>query len=253
MLEKLDLKKKLSKPAYAKQMSELQERLRGLQYAARDANLAVIICLEGWDTSGKGEIIKKLTERLDPRLFRVHQGAPPTPLERRYHFLWRYQTRLPAYGEMGMFDHSWYGRVLVERCHKLVPKKVWRQGYEQINEFERWLGDDGQVLIKFWLHISKKEQKKRFKRMLADRLQSWRITKDYRRQHRTYAKWTEAVEEMLAKTDTPYAQWSLIEANDVRWARVRVFDVIARRIEDALNKRGAKPKLVASKPEAAHA
>ncbi|MCI0348613.1 MAG: hypothetical protein L0Z53_04235, partial [Acidobacteriales bacterium] len=195
MLEVLDLKKKLAKPAYSKRMTELQEHLRGLQYAANQAGVAVVVCLEGWDAAGKGHVIKKLLERLDPRLFRVYPGTEPTPLERRYHFLWRYQVRLPNRGEMALFDHSWYGRVLVERCDKIVRKKQWREAYGQINEFERWLADDGQVIVKLFLHISKKEQKKRFRETLQDPALRWKITKEYKRHHKQYDKWEKAIEE----------------------------------------------------------
>ncbi len=241
MLETVDLKKKLPKPAYTKSMGALQERLRGLQYAAKEAEVPVIICLEGWDTAGKGQIAKKLTEKLDPRLFRVHPGTPPTSLERRYHFLWRYQTALPNDGEMVVFDHSWYGRVLVERCDKLCGKKDWKQSYEEINQFERWLADDGQVLMKFWMHISKAEQKKRFRACLCDPTLKWKITKEYKRHHRQYDKWIGAVEEMLAKTDSPYAPWTLVEATDMRWARVKVFRTLVEKIAEALAKRKAAP------------
>jgi polyphosphate kinase 2 (PPK2 family) len=126
MLESVDLQKKEPKASYARKIAALQERLRTLQYAARDAEIPILLCLEGWDTAGKGQVIRKLTEKLDPRLFRVYSGSRPSPLEQRYHFLWRYELALPNDGEMAIFDHSWYGRVLVERCDKLVPKKLWR-------------------------------------------------------------------------------------------------------------------------------
>ena len=244
MLETVDLNKKLSKPAYAKVMQEYQEKLRGLQYLAKEAEVPVIICLEGWDTAGKGHVIKKLTEKLDPRLFRVIPGSPPTELERRYHFLWRYQMALPNDGETVVFDHSWYGRVLVERVDKFTKKKQWREAYEQINQFERWLADDGQVLMKFWLHISKSEQKKRYRACLKDPALKWKITKEYRRHHRDYEQWTEAVEEMLAKTDSPHAPWTVVEANDLRWARAKVFQTITERIADAMAKRKSVPELI---------
>ena len=244
MLETLDLKRQLSKPAYSKAMSELQEKLRGLQYLAKEAEVPVIICLEGWDTAGKGQVIKKLTEKLDPRLFRVISGSPPTELEKRYHFLWRYQMALPNDGEMVVFDHSWYGRVLVERVDKIVKKKLWKQAYEEINQFERWLADDGQVLIKLWMHISKGEQKKRFHACQRDPALKWKITKEYRRHHRDYDKWTEAVEEMLAKTDAPHAPWTVVEANDMRYARVKVFQTIVARIEESIAKRKSVPELI---------
>ncbi len=244
MLETVDLKKKMSKPAYAKGMATLQEKLRGLQYATKDAEVPIVICLEGWDTAGKGQIIKKLTEKLDPRMFRVHPGSPPSALEKRYHFLWRYQTALPNDGEMVVFDHSWYGRVLVERCDKLCGKKEWREAYEQINQFERWLADDGVVLLKFWMHISKAEQKKRFRACLKDPTLKWKITKEYKRHHKQYDKWTEAVEEMLAKTDSPHAPWTVVEANDIRWARMKVFQTLVEKIEEALAKRKAVPTAI---------
>ena len=244
MLETLDLKKKMSKSAYSTRMRELQDKLRRMQYAVKEAEVPVVVCLEGWDTAGKGHVLKKLTERLDPRLFRIIPGSPPTPLEQRFHFLWRYQVALPNDGEMTVFDHSWYGRVLVERCDKLVKKKVWREAYAQINEFERWLTDDGQVLVKVWMHITRKEQSKRFKETLADRAMRWKITKEYKRHHKQYDRWMEAVEEMLAKTNSAHAPWTLIEANDLRWARVRVFDTLVTRIGEALAKRQAKPETV---------
>jgi polyphosphate kinase 2 (PPK2 family) len=257
MLETVDLNKALSKAAYAKQMPALQERLRKLQYEANDKGVAITICLEGWDLSGKGHLIKKLTEKLDPRLFRIRPGSPPSPLEQRYHFLWRYQMALPNYGEMTLFDHSWYGRVLVERCDKLTKKKHWQKGYQQINEFERWLTDDRQVLLKFWLHISKSEQKKRFRETLDDPLLRWKITKEYRRHHRQYDRWVDAVEEMLAKTDSPNAPWTVIEASDLRWARVRFLRTIVNAVEPELARRPAlaadkagisPPKLQAERP-----
>jgi len=244
MLETVNLKSKLPKPIYSKRMQELQEELRKLQYAAKDAEIPITICIEGWDTAGKGQTVKKLTERLDPRLYRVYPGTPPTELEARYHFLWRYQVALPNDGEMAVFDHSWYGRVLVERVDKLARKRDWREAYQQINEFERWLADDGQVLLKFFLHISKKEQKKRFKDALKDPLLRWKITKEYKRHHKDYAKWVEAIEDMLAKTDTPHAPWTLVPANDLRYARVKFFETVVARIQDELAKRKAMPALV---------
>jgi len=253
MLETLDLKKTLSKAAYAKRMPELQEKLRGLQYAVHEAEVPVVICLEGWDTAGKGRLIKKLMEKLDPRLFRVYPGRPPSPLEQRYHFLWRYEMKLPNDGEITVFDHSWYGRVLVERCDKLVPKKVWREAYEHINKFERWLTDDGQVVIKLWMHISKKEQKQRFRDTLKDPLLRWKITKEYKRHHKQYNKWLDAVEEMLAKTDSPHAPWTVVESNDLRWARVRIFETIAKRIEEVVERRKAVPAAVSRTAAAAAA
>jgi AMP-polyphosphate phosphotransferase len=138
---------------------------------------------------------------------------------------------------MALFDHSWYGRVLVERVDKITPKKEWKQAYQQIAELERWLTDDGQVLIKYFLHISKAEQKKRFRACLNDPLLKWKITKEYKRHHREYGRWMKAIEEMLAKTDTANAPWTIVEANDLRWARVRVFETLIGKLRAELARR----------------
>jgi len=250
MLETVDLKKTITKSAYSKRMRELQEKLRGLQYEIKQAEIPVTICLEGWDSSGKGTIIKKLTERLDPRLFKVHPGTPPSTIEKKYHFLWRYQVALPNDGEMSIFDHSWYSRVLVERCDKFAKKKDWRVAFQQISEFERWLADDGQIIVKFWLHISKKEQATRFREDLKDPLRKWKVTKEYKHHHRQYDKWMVAVEEMLSRTDAPCAPWTLIEATDTHWSRVRVFETLIARMEEALRKAKENP-LAVSRRQAA--
>jgi polyphosphate kinase 2 (PPK2 family) len=189
-------------------------------------------------------MMKRLAEKLDPRAFRAWPGAPPSELELRYHWLWRYQLRTPEDGHIAIFDHSWYGRVLVERVEKVVKKKAWQRGYEQINEFERWLADDGQVLVKFWMHISKKEQRRRLSKMEADPFQRWKVSGEDWRRNRRYAEWAKAVEDMLAKTDTPHAPWTLVEAEDARWARVRVFETLVRAMEAALKRRQDAPAAV---------
>jgi polyphosphate kinase 2 (PPK2 family) len=244
LLETVDLKRALSRSDYKQRMGTLQERLRALQYALKDAELATIVLFEGWDASGKSSMIQRLAERLDPRAFRAWPGAPPSELELRYHWLWRYQLRTPEDGHVAIFDHSWYGRVLVERVEKLVKKKVWQRSYEQINEFERWLADDGQVLVKFWLHISKKEQRRRLKEMEQDAFQKWKVSAEDWRRNRRYDDWAVAVESMLAKTDTPHAPWTLVEAEDFRWARVRVFETLVRAMEAALKRRQEAPAAV---------
>src|SRR5271168_2652943 len=234
MLEELDLRKKLSKPVAAARVKALQGRLRLLQYAIQEANVPVIVCLEGWNACGRGEVIKAISELLDPRLYQVNRGMPPSPLELRHHFLWRYQLALPGKGQMVIFDHSWYARVLEARCDHLVHKKIWRQAYSQINEFERWLTDDNAVLVKFWLHISKKEQRRRFRAYRKDPLLRWKLTAEYRRQHKHYGRWFKAAEEMLARCSPAYSPWTVIEAEDPRWAHVRALESLVEHMESAL-------------------
>ncbi len=250
MLEELDLTKKLSKATAASRLKTLQSRIRLLQYAIQEANVPVIICLEGWNACGRGQAIKNLSELLDPRLYQVNRGRPPSPLELRYHFLWRYQLALPRKGEMVIFDHSWYSRVLEDRCDRLVKKKIWRQAYSQINEFERWLVDDGAVLVKFWLHISRKEQRRRYRAYLKDPLLRWKVTKEYWRQHKHYGRWLKAAEEMLARCGTAFAPWTVIEAEDPRWARVRALETVVARMEGALHFQLPEPKPARSEPRA---
>jgi polyphosphate kinase 2 (PPK2 family) len=244
VLEEVDLGRSLSKPAYQRVFPDLQERLRQLQYALLEAEIPTVVVFEGWDASGKGTIIQRLTERLDPRAFRVHPGAPPSELEQRYHFLRRHQLRLPEDGHMVLFDHSWYGRVLVDRVEKWVKRKAWSAAYAQINEFERWLADDGQVLVKFWFHISKKEQRARLKRMQRDRSERWKVQKEDLRRNERYGRWREAAEQMLARTDTPACPWTIVEATDARWTRVRVFETLVARMEEALARRRQAPGTV---------
>ena len=244
MLETLDLGRRLSRARYQRLFAPLQERLRQLQYALKDAEIPTIVVFEGWDAAGKGTVIQRLTERLDPRAFRAHPGAPPSELEQRYHWLWRYQVRLPEDGQIALFDHSWYGRVLVERVEKLAKRKLWSAAYEQINQFERWLSDDGQVLVKFFFHISRKEQRRRLKRMARDPAARWKVEKEDWRRNERYADWVVAIEEMLARTDTPHAPWTVVEATDARWTRAKVFETLVRQMEQALARRQSAPAAV---------
>jgi polyphosphate kinase 2 (PPK2 family) len=198
-------------------------------------------------------VIRHLTERLDPRAFRALPGSPPSELEQRHHWLWRYQIHLPEDGQMALYDHSWYGRVLVERVERVVKKKVWRAAYDQINQFERWLADDGQVLVKFFFHISRKEQRKRLERMERDARERWKVEKEDWRRNRRYDDWVVAIDEMLTRTDTPQAPWTVVEATDARWTRVKVFDTLVRRMEAALARRREAPAAVSRTQMAAAA
>jgi polyphosphate kinase 2 (PPK2 family) len=244
MLETVDLNKTIARSRYDREFPRLKERLRQLQYELKNAEVATLVLLEGWDAAGKSSVIQRMTQSLDPRAFRQHPAAPPSELEKRYHFLWRYQVRLPEDGQMAFFDHSWYSRVLVERVEKFAKKKEWQAAYGQIDEFERWLADDGQVIVKLFLHISKKQQKRRFERMEKDPAEAWKVTKEDWRRNRDYDKWVEAIEDMLAKTDTPHAPWTIVEAEDFRFARVKAFEAVVARMEEALKRRQAAPAAV---------
>jgi len=234
MLEKVDLSKKIEKAAYKSLISDLEVKLGELQRQARDLAIPVIIVFEGWEASGKATAMNHLILSLDPRGFNVYPVNPPTEEERFRPFLWRFWIKTPARGRMALFDKSWYRRVLVERVDKILKKKDWSKSYDEIRFFERQLAEDGNVIIKFFLHISKKEQKKRFKKLLKNPSTAWRVTKEAWRHHKQYEKYLVAAEEMLAKTDTDYAPWTLVEAQDRRFARVKIFKTVAEALENKI-------------------
>jgi polyphosphate kinase 2 (PPK2 family) len=202
---------------------------------------AVCVLFEGVDASGKGGCIKRLVAQIDPRHVRVVQFAAPTHDEKRHHFLWRFWPVLPGWGGMAVFDRSWYGRVLVERVEEFATREQWLRAYDEINGFERTLADEGTILIKFWLHISDEEQLKRFQRREKDPLKAWKLTDEDWRNRDKRDQYDEAVEDMVARTDQPYAPWHLIPADSKRYARVKVVETVIEEIESGMRKWGFDP------------
>lgn len=235
MLEKLDLTKKVEKSAYKRTLPGLMDRLYAVQKASWDAGLPVAILFEGWDAAGKGTSIQALTEPLDPRGFKLYPIRPARTYEKNRPWLWRFWLKTPAKGEWAIFDRSWYGRVLVERMEQLIPETEWRRAYRDIADFERNLADDGALLIKFFLHISKQEQRKRFEKLVKDPLNAWHITPEDWDHHRRYDKWLLAYEEAFEHTDTEWGPWTIVEATDRRHTRLKIADAIVQAIEDRLN------------------
>lgn len=231
MLEKIDLSKKVEKAEYKAIILDLELKLGALQREARALEIPVIIVFEGWDAAGKGTLINRLLLSLDPRGFNVYPTNPPNEEERLRPFLWRFWIKTPERGRMAIFDRSWYGKVLVERVDHIVKKKVWSKAYDEIESFERQLVDDGNVIIKFFLHITQKEQKKRFKKLQSNPSTAWKVTEEDWKHHRQYDTYLEAIEEMLAKTDTSFAPWTIVEAHDRRFATVKVFETVVEAIE----------------------
>lgn len=245
MLENLDLTKKLEKGIFKQAISGLELKLGELQRKVREQKIPVMIVFEGWDASGKGTLINELLLAMDPRGFQVFPINPPNPEEQMRPFLWRFWLKTPAGGKFAIFDRSWYGRVLVARVDKIVRKKVWSQAYAEINAFERQLSDERCVIIKFFLHISKKEQLKRFIKLEKKHATSWKVTRTDWQHHDQYRKYLAATEEMLAKTDTACAPWTLIEAHDRRLAVTKIFQTIIQTLEKHL----AQPPVSQSAPE----
>lgn len=237
MLEQVDLSKKVEKEEYKTVVSDLELRLGELQREARALDIPILIVFEGWDAAGKGTLINRLILTFDPRGCIVYPINPPNEEERLRPFLWRFWIKTPPKGKIAVFDRSWYGRVLVERVGKFAKKREWQRAYGEITSFERQLTDDGTVIMKFFLHISQKEQKKRFEKLQKSPTTAWKVTKEDWKHHKQYGKYLEATEDMLAKTDTDFAPWTIVESHDRRFATIKVFktviDTIERKIERA--------------------
>jgi polyphosphate kinase 2 (PPK2 family) len=248
MLENINLKKKLSREEFKRMLPELQARLYDLEKACWDHGVPTLIVFEGWDASGKGTTIAALTQRLDPRGFKLYPTTAPRTYEQQRPWLWRFWLKVPNRGEIVIFDHGWYGRVLEERVEGNIPQKAWRDAYRDIVEFERMLADDGTVFLKFFLHISKKEQKKRFQAIEAEPLEAWRVTEADWARHKKYDEYLSAAEEMLELTESEFAPWTIVEATSKWHARRKVFDTIVGAMEKRL---GANAPPAAAIKEAA--
>jgi len=234
MLDTIDLSQRLSKHDYEKQIPELQLRLLILQQKVREAGVPVIVMYEGWDAAGKGGSILRITEKMDPRGFQVHPIGAPNEVERQHHYLWRFWTKLPPKGILAIFDRSWYGRVLVERVEKLCDKDDWKQAYHEIRDFERTLIDGGYALVKFWMHISKEEQLRRFEERRDNPLKRWKIGPEDWRNREKWEEYLEAAEEMFAETDIPQSPWRFIAAEDKHFARIETARIVAEAMEKAV-------------------
>ena len=235
MLESVDLSLALSKAAHKGILRAQQERLLELTELTFERKVPVIIVFEGWDASGKGTAIRKLTQRLDPRGFKVLPTRAPMPHERNKPWLWRFWMNIPRHGQIAIFDRSWYGRVMVERVEGLTAIPDWIRAYEEINAFERTLAADGTVFVKFFLHISKAEQLRRFVKLTQQTETAWQVTADDWEQHRRYDDYVRAVEDMLANTNVAgVAPWDVIPATNMEYCQYRIFHTVNRRLEEAL-------------------
>jgi AMP-polyphosphate phosphotransferase len=234
MLENVDLSAKVDKDSYKARMTELSERLYRVQQGSWSAGVPVIILFEGWDAAGKGSTIHALTDPIDPRGYKIYPIRASRTYEKKRPWLWRFWNKIPARGEWAIFDRSWYGRVLVERMLKLATREEWECAYRDIVDFERTLADDGALILKFFLHISKKEQKKRFKKLEDDPLNAWRVTKEDWRNHDRYNAWVELYEEMLQKTETEWGPWTIVPATSRRSTNLKVYETIIAALEDRL-------------------
>jgi polyphosphate kinase 2 (PPK2 family) len=246
-LSDVDLSAKLSAAESLPRVEEAQRRLLALRLQCGgligDGRLGPPLCVvfEGWDASGKGGAIRRLTAPLDPRHVHVAEFAAPSSREKRHHFLWRFWPSLPGWGGMAVFDRSWYGRVLVERVEGFATEPEWRRAYDEIVGFEQGQCKEGMVLVKFWLQVSEHEQLRRFKARERDPLKRWKLTDEDWRNLARRADYEGAVHDMLRHTDHKSAPWTVIAAESKAFARVAVLETVIDRIEQGLRAIGQEP------------
>ena len=241
MLEKIDLNRRISKKEYKQIFPRLRMKLYALQKASWDAGIPVIILFEGWDAAGKGTSIQNLTSKLDPRGFKLYPIRAMRTFESKHPWLWRFWLKIPGTGEWVIFDRSWYGRTLVERVEGLISEKSWRRAYRDILNFERTLADEGYLIIKFFLHISRKEQKRRFDKLISDPLTAWQVVPEDWKHHKQYDKWRLAYEETFERTETESGPWTIVEATNRRYTNVKIFETIIASLERQLASMDALP------------
>jgi polyphosphate kinase 2 (PPK2 family) len=220
---------KITKRHYDEHLRAAQLHMRSVALALHSQGGRGIVVVEGTDTAGKGGAIRRLTAELDPRWFQVWPIGPPSPDERRQHYMQRFWQRMPLNGRIAIFDRSWYGRVLVERVDGLIPEARWREAYDEIRRFEDTLVADGVRVAKFYLHVTEKEQQDRLIARAEQPHKWWKISEADIRAHLAYDAYTTAAEEMVAETSTEAAPWTVIAANSKRHARLIMLDEVAKR------------------------
>lgn len=238
-IENLNLDKKLDESiSYKKELKKLQLEMLNIQQFLFRHEIGLIIGFEGMDAAGKGGAIKRLTQRLDPRGYVVHPIAAPTSEELKYNHLYRFWKRLPARGQIGIFDRTWYGRVLVERIEGFATQEEWKRAYEEINQFEKLLTDDHYIMLKFWIQVSNEEQLNRFREREQNPYKKWKLTEEDWRNRDKWPLYTEAANDMFEKTDKKNAPWVLIEGNNKNYARIQVLKETIKHIKKECESRG---------------
>lgn len=234
MLENVDLSHKLDEAEYKQQLPELQDDLHLLGLEAYHQGRPTVMVFEGWDAAGKGGTIRRITEKLDPRDYIVWPIAAPEGEDKTHHYLYRFWRRLPPTGHLAIFDRSWYGRVLVERVEGFASIEEWKRAYREINSFERGLTDSGTILFKFWLHISPEEELRRFQARENTPYKAWKLTPEDWRNRQKWDEYHAAVNEMLLKTSTPNAPWTIVPAEDKHFGRIFALRTIVDKLGSTL-------------------
>jgi polyphosphate:AMP phosphotransferase len=226
VLDAVDLSARVEKDDYWARLPELQGRLNRIYRERRAQGKGAVVVFEGWDAAGKGGAIRRMIPAFDARHIEVHRIAEPTEEEKARHYLWRFWRRLPRAGEVAIFDRSWYGRVLVERIEGYATEEEWRRAYAEINDFEHRLLEHGTAVVKFWIHISPKKQKKRFKSREKIPYKRYKLTADDWRNRDRWDTYTAAVHEMVERTSSARAPWTLVPGNQKKFARLKVLETM---------------------------
>jgi polyphosphate:AMP phosphotransferase len=234
VLDRVDLSQSPDKDVNKRRLAAYQARLNQQAWEAYRTRRACVMVFEGWDAGGKGGAIRRLTAAIDARIMRAISVAAPTDEERAHHYLWRFWRHIPRDGYFTIFDRSWYGRVLVERIEGFATDAEWQRAYREINNFEEMLTEHGIVVFKFWLHIDKDEQLRRFQEREQIPYKQHKITEEDWRNREKWDDYERAVNEMVVRTSTEYAPWILVAGNDKRLARVEVIKNVCQRLDKAL-------------------
>lgn len=231
VLSGVDLSKTIEKEDYKTRVDELQKKLEFLHSEIYRLRIPVILGFEGWDAGGKGGAIRRLTSHLDPRGYQVNPTASPNDIEKVHHYLWRFWNHMPKAGHIAIFDRTWYGRVMVERVEGFCTQDQWKRAYQEINEMESHMANSDAVILKFWLHIDKDEQERRFRERSETPSKQWKITDEDWRNREKWDQYEIAVNEMLVRTSTTYAPWIVVEGNSKYYARVKVLETVVAALE----------------------
>ena len=234
ILDQIDLTQSLEKKDYDNRLAELQSQLTRLSWRAYHQGISLILVFEGWDAAGKGGAIRRIMQAIDARIARVISIAAPTDEELSHHYLWRFWRHIPLAGRHTIYDRSWYGRVLVERVEGFAGEPEWRRAYAEINDFEEQIGGRGNLLLKFWLHIDADEQLSRFQAREKIPYKNYKITDEDWRNRERWHDYERAVHDMVERTSTEYAPWTLVAGNDKHFARITVLETICKQLAKAL-------------------
>lgn len=237
ILDGLDLSKSLTREEYDVRMKKVQKRLETIHNQLYEKQIPVVLVFEGQDAAGKGGAIKRLTKKLDPRGYEVIPTSAANAVEKQYHYLWRFWTRMPKDGHIAIFDRSWYGRVMVERIEGFCSEKEWKRAFRELNEMEASVASHGTVILKFWLQIDKDEQEIRFRDRMENPEKQWKITDEDWRNREKWDQYRVAVDEMLIKTSTSYAPWIVVEANNKLYSRIKILETIADKLDEVIGKK----------------